>query len=69
MDIQLKRDVKPHITSDISFDQLVEIAETRYPIAHFTRVYGRQNQNRNALSNTVIPLKTRDTRHYHQAPP
>ena len=41
MDIKLKRDVKPHITSDTSFDQLVEIAEMRDTIAHSRGLYGR----------------------------
>ena len=69
MDIKLKRDVKPHITSDTSFDQLVEIAEKRDGIAHSTGLYGRQNQHSNAVSNAVIPPKTRDTRNNHLAPP
>src|SRR3984885_6877140 len=69
MDIKLKRAVEPHITSDTSFDQLVEIAEKRDAIAHSTGLYGRQNQHSNAVSNAVIPPKTRDTRNNHQAPP
>ena len=69
MDIKLKRDVKPHITSDISFDQLVQIAEKRDAIAHSTELYGRQNQHSNAVSNAVIPPKPRDTRNHNQAPP
>ena len=69
MDIKLKRDVKPHITSDTSFDQLVEIAEKRDAIAHSTGLYGRQNQHSNAVSNAVIPPKARDTRNNHPAPP
>ena len=69
MDIKLKRDVKPHISYNTSFDQLVEIAEKRDAIAHCTGLYGRQNQHSNAVSNTVIPPKTRDTRNNHQAPP
>ena len=68
MDIKLKRDVKPHITSDISFDQPVELAEKRDAIAHSTGLYRRQNQHSNAVSNAVIPLKPRDTRNNHQAP-
>ena len=50
MDVKLKRDVKPHITSDNSFDQLVEIAEKSDAIAHSTGLYGRQNQHSNAVS-------------------
>ena len=69
MDIKLKRDVKPHITSDTSFDQLVEIAEKRDAIAHSTGLYGRQNQHSTTVSNAVMPLKPRDTRNNHQAPP
>ena len=69
MNIKLKRDVKPHITSDTSFDQLVEITEKRDAIAHSTGLYGRQNQHSNIVSNAVIPPKTRDTRNHHQAPP
>ena len=69
MDIKLKRDDKPHITSDTSFDQLVEIAEKRDAIAQSTGLYGRQNQHSNAVSNAVIPPKTRDTWNKHQAPP
>ena len=68
-DIKLKRDVKPHITSDTSFDQLVEIAEKREAIAHSTGLYGCKNQHSNAGSNAVIPRKTRDTRNNHEAPP
>ena len=68
MDIKLKPDFKPHITSDTSFDQLVEIAEKREAIVHSTGLYGRQNQHSNAVSNAVIPPKTRDTRNSHQAP-
>ena len=69
MDITLKRDVKSHITSDTSFDQLVEIAEKRDAIAHSTGLYGRQNQHSNAVLNAVIPPKRRDTRNHNQAPP
>ena len=69
MDIKLKRDVRPHITSGTSFDQLVEIAEKRDAIAHSTGLYGRQNQHSNAVSNAVLPPKPRDTRNNHQAPP
>ena len=58
-----------HITSDTSFDQLVEIAEKRDAIAHSTGLYGRQNQYSNAVSNAVIPQKTTDTRNNYQAPP
>ena len=35
MDIKLKRDVKRHITTETSLDQLVEIAEKREAIALF----------------------------------
>ena len=68
MDIKVKRDVKPHITSDTSFDQPVEIAERIDAIAHCTGRYGRQNQHSNAVSNAVIPPKPRDTRNNQQAP-
>ena len=69
MDIKLKRDVKPHITSDTSFDQLVEITAKRDAIAHSTELYGRQNQYSNAVSNAVISPKPGDTRNHNQAPP
>ena len=69
MDIKLKRDVKPHITSDTSFGQLVEMAEKRDIIADSIGFYGNRNQHRNAVSNAVIPPKPRDTRNNHQAPP
>ena len=69
MDIKLKRDVKPDIPSDTSFDQLVEIAEKRDAIAHSTGLYGCQNQHSNTVSNAIIPPKTRDARNHHQAPP
>ena len=69
IDINLKRDVKPHITSDNCFDQLVEIAEKRDTIAHSTGLYGNKNQQSNAVLNAVIPPKPRDTRNNPQAPP
>ena len=69
MDIILKRDVKPHITSDTSFDQLVEIAEKTDAIAHSIGRYGNKNQHSNVVSNAVIPPKSSDTRNNHQAPP
>jgi len=53
MDIKLKRDVKPHITQDTSFDELVEIAEKRDAIAHSTGVYGSRNTHSHAVINTV----------------
>ena len=37
MDIKLKREVKPHITADTSFDELVEIAEKPDAITLSTR--------------------------------
>ena len=61
LDIKLKREVKPHITADTSFDQLVEIAEKRDPIAHSTGLYGNRNQHSNAVSNAVIPPKLSQT--------
>ena len=61
MDIKLKRVVKPHITADTSFDQLVEIAETRDAIAHSTGLYGTRSQHSNAVSNAVISSKSKDT--------
>src|ERR1700743_1190892 len=66
MDIKLKREVKPHITADTSFDQLVEIAEKRDAIAHSTALYGNRNQHSNAVSNAVIPPKTKETRNKNQ---
>ena len=39
MDIRLKREVKPHITADTSYDQLVEIAEKTDTIAHSTGLH------------------------------
>ena len=68
LDIKLKRDVKPHITSDTSFDQLVKIAEKRDVIAHSTEFYEDRNLPSNAVSNAVIPLRPRDTRNNHPAP-
>ena len=68
MDIKLKGDVKPHITADTSFDQLVEIAEKRDAIAHSTGLYGRQNlhtmqyQMQSYLRNPEIPETT--TKHH-----
>ena len=69
MDIKLKRDVKPHITSDTTFDQLVEIAEKRDAIANSTERYRCQNQHSNVGSNADLPPKPRDTRNNYQAPP
>ena len=45
MDIKLKREVKSHITSNTSFNQLVEIrvAANRDPIAHSTELYRTRN--------------------------
>ena len=40
MDIKLKQKVKPHITADTSFHELVEIAEKRQAITHSTELYG-----------------------------
>ena len=57
MDNKLMRDVKPHITSDTSLEQLVEIAEKRDAVALSTRLYGCWNQHSNAVSNTLIPPK------------
>ena len=65
MDIKLKRDVKPHITSDTSFDQLVEIAEKRDAIAHSTGLYGTRNTHSNAVSNTVIQPGPRHPQNYN----
>jgi len=59
MDIKLKRDVKPHITSDTSFDKLVEIAEKRDAIAHSTGLYGTRNQHTNLVSNAVTQPRTK----------
>ena len=66
MDIKLKREVKPHITADTSFDQLVEIAEKRDAIAHSRGLYGNRNQHSNAVSNAVIPPKPKETRNNNQ---
>ena len=66
MEIKLKREVKPHITADTSFDQLVEIAEKRDAIAHSTGLYGHRNQHSNAVSNAVIPPKPKETRNNNQ---
>jgi len=66
MDIKLKRDVKPHITSDTSFDELVEIAQTRDAIAHSTGLYGTRNQHTNAVSNAVTQPRPKDTRNNTQ---
>ena len=66
MDIKLKREVKPHITADTSFDELVEIAEKRDAIAHSTGLYGNRNQHSNAVSNAVIPPKPKETRNNNQ---
>jgi len=62
MDIKLKRDVKPHTTSDTSFDELVEIAEKRDAIPHSTELYGTRNQHTNAVLNTVTQPRPKDTR-------
>ena len=43
MDIKLKSEVKPHITADNSFDELVEIAEIRVGIAYSTGLYRNRN--------------------------
>ena len=66
MDIKLKREVKPHITADTSFDELVEIVEKRDSIAHSTGLYGNRNQHSNAVSNAVILPKPKDTRNNNQ---
>ena len=66
MDIQLKRDVKPHINSDTSCDELVEITEKRDPIAYSTRLYGTRNQHTNAISNAVTHSRPKDTRNKNQ---
>jgi len=70
LDIKLKLDVKSHITSDTSFDELVEIAERRDAIAHSTGLYGTRNPHTNAVSNAVTPPIPKDTRNnnqgYHQ---
>ena len=68
MDIKLKRDVKLHIISDTTFDQLVQIAERRDAIANSTGHYACQNQHSNVVSNADLPPKPRDTRNIHQAP-
>jgi len=62
MDIKLKRDVKHHITSDTSFNELVEIADKRYAIAHSTELYDTRIQHTNAVSNAVIQPRPKDTR-------
>jgi len=66
MDIKLKRHVKPHITSDTSFDELVEIAEKRDAIAHSTGLDGTRNQHTNAVSNAVTQPRPKDTRNNTQ---
>jgi len=70
LDIKLKRDVKPHIISDTSFDELVAIAEKRGAIAYSTGLYSTRNQHTNAVSNAVTQPRTKDTRNntqgYHQ---
>jgi len=48
-DIEAKRDVLSHITSDTSFEELVGIAEKTEAIAHFTGLYGTRNQHTNAV--------------------
>ena len=66
IDIKLKQGVKPHITADISFDELVEIAEKRDAIAHSTGLYGTRNQHCNAVSNAVIQPKPKETKNNNQ---
>ena len=66
MDIKIKREVKPHITADTAFDQLVEIAEKRDAIAHSTGLYGNRNQHSNAVSNAVISLNPKEARNNNQ---
>ena len=69
MDIKLKREVKPHITADTSFDQLVELAEKTDAITHSTGLYGNRNQHSNAVLNAVIPPKPKETRRNNQGHP
>ena len=66
MDIKLKREVKPHMTADTFFDQLVEIAEKRGGVAHSTGLYGNRDQHSIAASNAVIPPKPKETRNNSQ---
>ena len=66
MDIKLKREVKPDIIADTSFNELVEIAEKRHAIAHSTGHYGTRNQHSNAVSNALISPKPKETRNNNQ---
>ena len=66
MDIKLKQDVKQHITSDTSFNELVEIAEKGDALANSTGLYGTRNQHTNAVSNAVTQPRPEDTRNHTQ---
>jgi len=59
MDIKLKRDVKPHITQDTSFEELDEIAEKRDVIAYSTGVYRSRNTHSHAVSTAVTQPNAR----------
>ena len=61
MYIQRKRDIKPHITSDTSFDKLVQSAEKWGAISHSTGLYGTRNQHTNVVSNAVIHPSPKDS--------
>ena len=66
MDIKLKREVKPHIIADTSFDELVEIADKRDIITHSTGRYKTRTQHSNVLSNAAIAPKPKETRNNTQ---
>jgi len=60
-DIKLKRDIQPHITSDTSFNELVEITEKTDCMAHSTGLYDTSNQHTNAVSNALTQHSTKAT--------
>jgi hypothetical protein len=66
MDVRLRREVKPHITSETTFEQLVEIAEKRDAIARSTGVYGNKDRSSNAVSNAVSQPKSRNSQNNNQ---
>src|ERR1700743_2294720 len=66
MDIKLKREVKPHITADTSFDELVEIAEKRDTIAHTRGRFENRNRHSKGVSNAVISPKPKETKNNNQ---
>src|SRR5207302_6630366 len=69
MDNRLKREVKPHLTPDTTFEDLVVMAENKDAILHSTGVYGNKGHHSNAVSNAISQPRPQRIQNSSQGPP